>query len=260
MPYRTKAILADDEPLLLRRLSLQLKELWPNLEIVGMARNGREAVEMFEETMPNVCFLDVHMPALSGIEAARFIGDRAHLVFVTAFDAYAIAAFEQSATDYLLKPVTQERLALTVSRLKQRIETQAERTDPEAIASALHDHLHREETADYLRWIRVSVGLQLRLVSTEEVDYIRAEDKYTLIAWRDECGSLHQGVIRTPVRELEQKLDPAQFCQVHRSVVVNLHSVSHVIREDHGAGVLHLKHRAETLPVSRSYMHLFRQM
>ena len=254
------AIIADDEPLLRQSLARMLGEAWPELEIVGQARNGREAVEMFESMKPDICFLDVHMPGISGVEAARLIGRRAHLVFVTAYDQYAVEAFAHNALDYLVKPLEAARLADTVTRLQERLS----RAEPDANTEALIEKLaaHLEKKTDgpaALRWIHVSVGQSLRLVNVEEIDFLRSEDKYTLIAWRGD-GRASEGLIRTPLKELVEKLDPEQFAQVHRSVVVNLRAVSHVTRGENETANIHLKGREEVLPVSRSYLHRFRQM
>ncbi|HYE50655.1 MAG TPA: LytTR family DNA-binding domain-containing protein [Azospirillaceae bacterium] len=256
---RPTALVADDEPLLRRSLVRLLSQAWPELSVVAQARNGREAVEQAEALRPDVCFLDVHMPGLSGVEAARLIGRRAHLVFVTAFDQYAVQAFEQGALDYLVKPVEPPRLADTVGRLQERLRAQPA-ADTDALLERLVARLMQRAAPEPLRWLRVSVGTALRLVPVEEVDFLRSEDKYTLVAWRGEGGRPCEGLVRTPLKELAERLDPAQFAQVHRSAVVNLRAVSHVTRNDNETADVHLKGRAETLPVSRSHLHLFRQM
>jgi DNA-binding LytR/AlgR family response regulator len=253
------ALIADDEPLLRRSLLRLLADAWPALEVVAQARNGREAVEQFEALQPDICFLDVHMPGLSGVEAARFIGRRAQLVFVTAYDQYAVQAFAQGALDYLVKPVEPERLADTVSRLQERLRAAPPTGETDALLEQLAARL-RKETAPALRWLRVSVGQTVRLVAVEEIDFLRSDEKYTLVAWRGEDGKASEGLLRTPLKELVAQLDPARFAQVHRSVVVNLHAVSHVTRGDNETADIHLKGRSEVLPVSRTYLHLFRQM
>ena len=261
MSKRPTALIADDEPLLRQSLARMLGDAWPELEIVALARNGREAVEMFESMRPDVCFLDVHMPGISGVEAARLIGQRAHLVFVTAFDQYAVEAFAHNALDYLVKPLEAPRLADTVARLKERLRVAEPSPDTEALIEKLAAHLEKKsEGPAPLRWIHVSVGQSLRLVAVDEIDFLRSEDKYTLIAWRGEGGRAAEGLIRTPLKELVEKLDPGQFAQVHRSVVVNLRAVSHVTRGENETANIHLKGREEVLPVSRSYLHRFRQM
>ena len=252
------ALIADDEPLLRKSLARLLEHAWPQLEVVVQARNGREAVEQFEVRQPHICFLDVHMPGLSGVEAARFIGRRAHLVFVTAYDRYAVQAFEHGAVDYLVKPVEPARLADTVARLRERLAQPVR--DHEALLEQLDARLRRKDVPASLRWLRVSVGQSLRMVSVDEIEFLRSDEKYTLVAWRGDDGRANEGLIRTPLKELLAELDGARFAQVHRSVVVNLHAISHVTRGDNETADIHLKGRADVLPVSRSYLHLFRQM
>lgn len=256
---RPTALIADDEPLLRKALTRLLAQAWPELSIVVQARNGREAVDEFEAKQPDICFLDVHMPGLSGVEAARFIGRRAHLVFITAYDKYAVQAFEHGVLDYLVKPVEPARLAETVERLKDRLRAAQPVGDTEALLEQLAARMRKDQGPAPLRWIRVSAGQSLRLISVDEVDYLRSDEKYTLVAWRGEAGKPSEGVIRIPLKELLTQLDSSHFVQVHRSVVVNLRAISHVTREDETANI-HLKGRAEVLPVSRTYLHIFRQM
>jgi len=257
---RPTALVADDEPLLRDKLVRLLGQAWPELDVVALARNGREAVELFEAQKPDVCFLDVHMPGLSGVQAAHLIGRRAHLVFVTAFDQYAAQAFAHGALDYLVKPVEPERLADTVSRIKERLDAAQPATNTEALLQQLAARL-REDTAPVpLRWIRATVGQVVRLIAVDEIDFLRSDEKYTLIAWRGDQGKPGEALIRTPLKELVPQLDPQQFAQVHRSVVVNLRAISHVTRGLNETADIHLKGRPEVLPVSRSYLHLFRQM
>jgi len=257
---RPTALIADDEPLLRKQLVRLLAQAWPGLQVVAQARNGRETVEQFEALQPDICFLDVHMPGLSGVEAARFIGRRSHLVFVTAFDQYAVEAFEQGALDYLVKPVEPARLADTVARLQDRLRAAQPVRDTEALLELLATRLRKDDAPAPLRWIRVSVGQSLRLVSVDEIDFLRSDEKYTLVAWRGDGGKASEGLIRTPLKELAAQLDAAHFVQVHRSVVVNLRAISHVTRGDNETAHIHLKGRDEILPVSRSYLHHFRQM
>ena len=257
---RPTALIADDEPLLRKSLARMLAQAWPELNVVVQARNGREAVEQFEAQLPDICFLDVHMPGLSGVEAASFIGRRAHLVFVTAYDQYAVQAFEQGALDYLVKPVEAARLADTVARLKDRLRAALPLGDTEALLAQLAARLRKDAAPAPLRWLRVSVGQSLRLISVDEIDFLRSDEKYTLVAWRSEGGKANEGLIRMPLKELITQLDAAHFAQVHRSVVVNLRAISHVTRSENETADIHLKGRADVLPVSRTYLHLFRQM
>jgi DNA-binding LytR/AlgR family response regulator len=263
MKPRPTALIADDEPLLREALARQLAQVWPELEVVAQARNGREAIKQFEALRPDVCFLDVHMPGLSGVEAAHHIGRRAHLVFVTAFDQYAVQAFAQGVLDYLVKPVEQGRLAETVARLKDRLQAAEPALNTEALLQQLAEQLTQLQAGTAsapLRWIRAQIGETLRLIPADDVDYLRSDTKYTLIAWRDDAGQPREALVRMALKELVAQLDPAQFAQVHRSVVVNLRSISHVTRGDNETADVHLKGRKEVLPVSRSYLHLFRQM
>jgi DNA-binding LytR/AlgR family response regulator len=264
MSIRATALVADDEPLLREALVRMLASAWPELEVVAQARNGREAIDLFETHKPNVCFLDVQMPGKTGVEAAQHIGRRAHLVFVTAFVQYAIQAFEQGALDYLVKPVEPSRLAETVTRLQERLRAATPALDSEALlqqlAKVLNPSLNPNAAPQTLRWVRASVGPTVRLIAVQDIDFLRAEEKYTQIAWRDESGQPREAVIRTPLKELLPQLDASQFAQVHRSVVVNLRAVSHVTRGANETADIHLKGRQEVLPVSRTYLHLFRQM
>jgi len=257
---RPTALIADDEPLLREALARLLSQAWPELEVVVQARSGREAVELFEARRPDICFLDVHMPGLSGVEAARLIGPRAHLVFVTAYDRYAVEAFQHGVLDYLVKPVELARLTETVARLKERLRAAQPLPDTDALLEQLVARIRKTEPPSSLRWIRVSVGKTLRLVAVDEIDFLRSDEKYTLVAWRTQGGKASDGLIRTPLKELLTQLDPSQFVQVHRSVVVNLRAISHITRGPNETGDIHLKDRDEVLPVSRTFLHNFRQM
>lgn len=257
---RATALIADDEPLLRDALERMLAQAWPELEVVAQARNGREAVDKFEELQPEICFLDVHMPGMTGVEAARHIGRRAHLVFVTAYDQYAVQAFSQGVLDYLVKPVEPSRLADTVARLQERLRASQPALNTEALLQQLATSLQRNTKPATLRWVRASVGQTVRLIAMDDIDFLRSDEKYTLVAWRDDAGEPREAVIRTPLKELITQLDTSQFAQVHRSVVVNLRAISHVTRGHNETADIHLKGRDEVLPVSRSYLHLFRQM
>lgn len=257
---RPTALIADDEPLLRDALERMLARAWPELTIVAQARNGREAIDQFDTLHPNICFLDVHMPGVTGVEVAQYIGRRAHLVFVTAYDQYAVQAFSQGALDYLVKPVEPQRLADTVSRLQERIRAAQPALNTEELLSQLAARLRPAESAASLRWLRASIGQTVRLIPVEDVDFLRSEEKYTLVAWRDDARQPMEAVIRTPLKELIPQLDPSRFAQVHRSVVVNLNAISHVTRGQNETADIHLKGRSDVLPVSRSYLHLFRQM
>jgi len=253
------ALIADDEPLLREQLVAQLARLWPGLQVVAQARHGREAVELFDEHQPQVVFLDVHMPGLNGVEVARCIDRRAELVFVTAFDQYAVEAFRHGAIDYLVKPLEEERLRDTVQRLQARLSAPvdgASRADVGVLLERLAGQLRQNGGARaHLQWIKASVGNAVRLIPVEQVLYLRADAKYTVVAW--EGG---EALIRTPIRELADALDPERFVQIHRSAIVNLAQVERFSHGPGDSGEVHLKARTERLSVSRSYVHLFRQM
>ena len=258
---RPTALIADDEPLLRKALVRLLSAAWPELEVLAQARNGREAVELFEAHKPDICFLDVHMPGMSGVEAARLIGRRAHLVFVTAYDQYAVQAFDEGALDYLVKPVEPARLADTVGRLRERLRGAHPASSSEALLEQLVARLDKDAAAPApLRWIHASVGQAVRLIQVDEIDFLRSDEKYTVVAWRGDGGKASEALIRTPLKDLLDQLDPMHFVQVHRSVVVNRRSISHVTRAANETAQIHLRGRDEVLPVSRSYLHLFRQM
>jgi DNA-binding LytR/AlgR family response regulator len=257
---RPTALIADDEPLLRDALARLLASAWPGLEIVAQARNGREAIDLFDVHHPDICFLDVQMPGKTGVEAAQHIGDRAQLVFVTAYDEYAVQAFAQGALDYLVKPVEPARLAETVSRLQARLRAAQPAVNPETLLRQLAQALAPAAGTPSLRWVRASIGATVRLIAVEDIDFLRAEEKYTQVAWRDDAGEPREAVIRTALKEIVRELDATQFAQVHRSVVVNFNAISHVTRGENETADIHLKGRPEVLPVSRTYLHLFRQM
>jgi DNA-binding LytR/AlgR family response regulator len=263
MNVSATALIADDEPLLREALRRQLKVVWPGLEIVAEARNGREAVKLFDERRPDICFLDVHMPGLSGVDAANHIGRRAHLVFVTAYDHYAVQAFAQGALDYLLKPVEQTRLAETVDRLKARLQSSRPAVNTEQLLQQLGEQLatlrHGDGQRQALRWIRAQTGKTVRLIAVDDVDYFRSDAKYTVVAWRDGATPA-EAVVRTPLKDLLGQLDAEHFAQVHRSVVVNLRAIRLIKRHDNETAEIHIKGREGVLPVSRQYLHVFRQM
>ncbi|MBL8326294.1 MAG: response regulator transcription factor [Rubrivivax sp.] len=275
------ALVADDEPLLRERLIDHLRRAWPELQVVAQARNGREAIERFDEAPCDIAFLDIHMPGLNGLEAARAIGARALLVFVTAFEQYAVTAFERGALDYLVKPFDEARLAATVQRLRERLQERAQAgrgpadaaagmtaASPAAAATVaaaaaieplleeLAGHLRQQAAPrKHLQWIKASVGPNLRLIPVDEVVFLRSDEKYTLVVW---AGG--EALIRKTIRELADELDPERFVQIHRSVIVALPHVSHVVRHSNETAEVHLRGRTEVLPVSRSWLHVFRQM
>jgi DNA-binding LytR/AlgR family response regulator len=253
---QTKAIIADDEEQLRRYLRSQLADCWPDLMICGEARNGQEALELIERHRPDIAFLDIRMPGLSGLEVAKEIAGSCWAVFVTAYDQYAVEAFEHEAIDYLLKPVTAERLEKTVKRLQDQI-TSSQKPPREIaeIVERLMTSLPQRHAPAYLQIVRVQKGDGIRLIPVEEVYYLKASDKYTMVITKE-----GESLIRKPIRELADELDPQRFWRIHRGTIVNVQCVDQVSRSITGRGVLRLKGRPETLVVSRQYIHLFKQM
>ena len=246
-----RAVIAEDEPVLRAELRDTLLRLWPELVISAEAEDGVEALQALSEHAPDVLFLDIQMPGLSGLDVARQASGKCHVAFVTAYDKYAVAAFEQGAVDYVMKPFTAARLATTIARLKEKI------ASPPANLEGLLRNLAESAglRKEYLRWITASQGNDLRLITVDEVVYFQADNKYTLVV------TPHQeSVIRRPIKELTQNLDPAQFWQIHRGTVINVTAIAGVQRDIGGHLRLKLKERKETLPVSDPYLHLFKSM
>lgn len=252
------AIIADDEPNLARYLSERLAVVWPELEIAGVAANGPEAKALIASEAPDIAFLDIRMPGISGLDVARDL-EGVHVVFVTAYDEYALAAFDRAAVDYLLKPVSDERLAETVRRLKEHLrEPPRTGAAPEIVQALamLREHLGTATPAgERLAWIRAAIGAQVRLIAVEDVCYFEANDKYTSVFTADA-----EALIRTSLKELLQQLDGEKFWQIHRGTIVNVAHVATTLRDITGRVKVKLKERPETLAVSRAYAHRFRQM
>jgi len=251
------AVIADDEPHLAAHLAQRLAALWPELAIVASAGNGLEALERIQALRPDIAFLDIRMPGLSGLELAARLEAPCRLVFVTAYDQFAVEAFEREAIDYLLKPVEDGRLARTVARLRASLASPPA-LPPEALLAQLKELLAGSSASSPgapLRWIRAQAGQLVRLVAVEEICYFQADEKYTSVYTRDA-----ELLIRTPIRELAGQLDPGQFWQVHRSTLVNVRQIAAARHDAMGRLTLVLKNRPEALPVSRAYAHLFRQM
>ena len=253
------AVLAEDEALLRDELAARLREAWPELEIVAECADGGSALEAIEAHKPDVAFLDIRMPGLTGIEVAAAACETSpatQVVFVTAYNQYAIDAFERGAVDYLLKPVQRDRLAATVKRLKARgASGGAGSAGFAALVEQLRARLPGEAKGAPLQWITASVGKETRLVLVEDIAYFKAEDKYTVVMTAE-----GEALIRKPIRELLEVLDPATFKQVHRSTIVNMRAITSVGRDESGRGTLRLRNRPETLAVSLPYMTLFRNM
>ena len=250
------AVVADDERLMREQLIGRLKEAWPALEIVGEATNGSEAVALVQSEEPDIVFLDISMPGMDGIQAARAMAGQVHIVFVTAYDQYAISAFETGAIDYLLKPAEPERVALTCERLKARLE---KAPDPmNDLLARLSERLGGGaalKAREYLRWVQASVGANIRMIPTTDILFFRAEDKYTRVQTKT-----FEALIRKPIKALLDELDPDEFWQIHRATVVRVDAVSEVSRNFRGNQIVHVKGSAEKLEVSRTFNHLFKQM
>jgi DNA-binding LytR/AlgR family response regulator len=248
---RPTALIAEDEDLMRARLRDALAEVWPTLEIVAEVADGDAALAQFEACGPDIAFLDIRMPGKSGLEVAAAIGSRCHVVFITAYDQYALAAFDAGAADYLLKPVETDRLALTVERVKRKLESAP--ADLSMLLTELKNAV--APATSRLRWVKAAVGRQVKLIAVSDVLYFQSDAKYTRVVL---AGS--EALIRTPLKELLADLDPDRFWQVHRGTIVNVDAVSSVIREDAEKQFLLLKGRTERLPISRQFFHLFRQM
>jgi DNA-binding LytR/AlgR family response regulator len=250
-------VIAEDEALLRQSLVDQLKQAWPQLKIVAECEDGASAVEALAEFRPDVAFLDIRMPGLTGLDvaaAAAQVSPRTQIVFVTAYDQYAVDAFERGAIDYLLKPIVPARLAATVQRLQAR----SGQHDAEALAALLErlrNGLPRAGGPEPLTWITASAGRETRLILVDDVAYFRADNKYTTVVTAD-----GEALLRTPIRELLTVLDANTFKQIHRSTIVNLKAIAGIVRDDSGRGTVRLKSRPETLTVSAPFMALFRHM
>ena len=278
-PTLARAVIADDERLMRDQLRVRLAQVWPNLEIVAEAKNGLEAIEAVRVHQPDVIFLDIRMPGLTGVEAAKEIaqldlGDDAllpEMVFITAYDQYALDAFEQGAVDYVLKPAEPERLRVTAERLQKRlIQRAGEGSDREATASSLADSggsasvqqlLHvlsaqlKGQPVQYLSWLQASVGQSIQMVAVADVLFCVSDDKYTRVQTLKQ-----EFLIRKPIKELVDELDPKVFWQIHRSTLVNVNAISGVQRDERGRQEVLIKGRADRLAVSRSASQLFRGM
>ncbi len=251
---RPTALIADDEEGMREQLRSRLQDVWPALEIVAEAANGIEAVALAGQHQPDIVFLDIRMPGMSGIEAARMLFNRCHLVFVTAYDQYAIEAFEQGALDYLLKPVGGERLKTTCARLQTLIGQQP--TNIERQLSQLLSHHSKPVTKqEYLRWIQAVVGANLRMISTREVLFFQADEKYTRVQTEQS-----EVLIRKTLKELADELDPNEFWRIHRSTLVRVDAIQEVTRDLRGRQMVRIRNFPELLEVSRGHAHLFQQM
>ena len=245
------AIIAEDEKLMRERLRAALARVWPELIIVGVAENGVQAASLIAKHKPQIAFLDIRLPGKTGLEVAAELDDSTHIVFVTAYDEFAVNAFENGAADYLLKPVEDERLIATVVRLKKRLNSV-----PGDLTGLLETLLNRDakSTTPKLKWIRASLGNQTRLINVDDILFFQSDTKYTRIVTRD-----GEALVRIPLKELIEGLDEELFWQVHRGTIVNASAVDRAVREGPEKLTLHLKDRNEKLTVSRQFFQLFKQ-
>ena len=247
-----RAVIAEDEANLREELRETLASVWPDLKVCAEAEDGPAALRALEKHSPDVLFLDIQMPGMTGLEVARQASGKCHIVFVTAYDNYAVSAFDHGAVDYVMKPLSTPRLAQAVDRLRDRLSSTPANIDGliEKLAGRLGG-----KRREYLRWVTALQGEETRLITIDEVHYFRADSKYTVVATADK-----ESLIRIPIRDLADQLDPEVFWQIHRGTLVNVGYIAGVMRDFRGRMALRLKKRAETLAVSESYAHLFRQM
>lgn len=274
-----RAVLADDERLMREQLRARLAEVWPELEIVAEAKNGIEAVAAVAQHRPDVVFLDIRMPGLTGVEAARQIAQMAppespgdgeddvllpEIVFITAYDQYAVEAFEQGAADYVLKPAERERLQITVERIKSRLAARTSGQEAPAGAAGavplqqlLHELSSRisGQAPQYLQWIQANVGQNIQMIAVDEVLFFVSDEKYTRVQ-----TAQVEALIRKPIKELVDELDPRRFWQIHRSTLVNVNAIAGVSRDLRGRQIVAVKGHGQKLEVSRSYTGLFKGM
>ncbi|MBS0321244.1 MAG: response regulator transcription factor [Proteobacteria bacterium] len=247
------ALIAEDEPLMRERLREKLAEVWPELTIVAEAADGDEALALFDAHEPQVAFLDVRMPGRNGLDVAAAIGSDCHVVFITAYDQYAVNAFAAGAVDYLLKPVESDRLAQTVERVQKKLASPP--ADLSALMAEMRAQIAPSAPLQRLKWIKAAVGKQIKLIAIDDVQFFQSDTKYTRVVLAQS-----EALIRTPLKDLLAGLDPDRFWQIHRGTVVNLDAVASVLREDAERQFVLLKGRSEKLPISRQFTHLFKQM
>ena len=256
------AILAEDEPILLAQLKAKMTKLWPELEIIAAVGDGESALEAITEHEPDFALLDIQMPEMTGIEVAKHLAAhrgnhplKTHIIFVTAYDQYAVEAFEAGAIDYVLKPYTDERLTATIARLSERMNAQppAPAQDLDTLMRRLAEKLN--PGAEKLTWIKATIGQQLRLIPVEEVLYFQSDEKYTVVMTPE-----YEALIKTPIKELLAGLEPEKFWQIHRSTIVAAKAIEAVTRDFRGQAQVKIKGRKELLTVSRPFSHLFKQM
>ena len=247
---RVSAVVAEDEKILRDDLVSRLSTLWPRLNIAATASDGVEALALFEQYRPQVMFLDIQMPVLTGLQVARQIANRCHVVFLTAYDRYAVDAFEQGAVDYVLKPYDNDRMGIAIARVQDRLKATAP-----MLASVLDELAMMSKPKSFLNWVRASRGRDVELITVSDICYFRADSKYTTVVTETQ-----EAIIRRSIRELEAELDPTRFWRIHRSTIVNVASISSVSRTLGGGMALKLRKRPERLDVSEAYRHIFRHM
>jgi DNA-binding LytR/AlgR family response regulator len=245
------AIIAEDEPLLRGELTDALATLWPELKIVAEVEDGVKATQALASHQPNVIFLDIQMPGMTGLDVARVASGKCHVVFVTAYDQYAVAAFERGAVDYVMKPFSQARLAIAIARIRERMNSAP--ADLEGLLKTLAERSRPQR--QFLRWISVAQGRTVQLITIDQICYFKADNKYTIVV-----TAATQSLINKTIKELVDELDPDIFLQIHRGTVVNVNAVAAVHRDLRGRLEVRLKQRNETLQVSASFAHLFKQM
>lgn len=250
---KIKALIADDEPHLAAHLESLLKQLWPELEIAATAENGIQALELIETFSPDIAFLDIKMPGMSGIQVAAASKTQCRIVFVTAYDQYAVDAFEQQALDYILKPVSEKRLKQTVLRLKQEIHNENNTEPPDF--SMIETLLKNSRPQQFLQHLNIKTGTDIRLVPAADVLFFKAQDKYTTVQCADK-----EYIMNTPIKKLLEQLDPDKFVQVHRNAIVNLSKIDKLSRSFTGKLEIKFNNCKEKVTVSRPYEKLFRQM
>ncbi|MBL8308718.1 MAG: response regulator transcription factor [Rubrivivax sp.] len=257
----TRALIADDEDLPRAELRRMLGEAWPELQIVAECEHGPAAVEALEAHRPEIAFLDIRMPGLSGLDVARAAAGRCHVVFTTAYDRHAVAAFEAGAVDYLLKPIAAARLAQAVARLRERVARAGSAPDLNALVDRLTAQMRQSADAAHgggaerLRWVSASVGDTIKLFGIDEVLFFQSDEKYTRVVTAND-----EAHVRKPLKEIADGLDPEQFWQVHRGTIVRASEITRAVRDELGRYTLHLRHHRETLPVSQAWAWRFKPM
>ena len=244
--FSQRALIVDDEAHLRRYLIRLLNKLWPELDIMAEAGEGSEALQIANEQQPDVIFLDIRMPGLDGISVARQLTYSCHLVFVTAYDDYAVKAFEQAAIDYLLKPVKEQRLQQTIQRIKQH-------TAPELDLTTLTRFLAEREPKETINWLKVLRNEEIKILAVETIDYFRSQDKYTSVYTEG-----REWIVRTPLKELEARISEKQFWRIHRSTIIRVAAIERVEKDLAGRYLVFIKGYEKPLNVSRSHAHLFK--